>query len=57
MATPYLKWMETRASNLVAQDWRLVCAFADRLLDAGTLHFDEIGDVVAATLNAQYNPR
>jgi hypothetical protein len=43
----YIKWMEKRADDLIAQNWPLVNALAERLLAVGTLNYHDTLKVVS----------
>ena len=47
VADAYLKWMQLRAEALNVSNWNFVVAFANRLLERGTLEYGEIGELVS----------
>ena len=50
LATAYLEWMAIRADDLMARNWRLVRAVANKLLHAGSLDSMEILAAIQAVL-------
>ena len=54
LATAYLRWLDVKARSSIENNWRLVVAFAGRLLERGSIDFAEIEEVIASMSKARY---